>query len=98
MENPAWKRNVDEPLNRALIAVEALRADLLFPAADEDLPVLPAADQRDPEAMNDLALLPAGGRAGRGRAELVVTRCDGRERGRDALDQPVPDLGRGGQY
>lgn len=55
--HPEWKRNLDEPLQRALIAVDALRSDLLFNATDDDLTVLVAADRREPEAMNDLALL-----------------------------------------
>lgn len=55
--NPEWKRNLNEPLKRVQIAVEALRDDLLFPLADEDQRILSAADQRDPEAMNDLALM-----------------------------------------
>ncbi|WP_020146043.1 tetratricopeptide repeat protein [Thioalkalivibrio sp. ALJ15] len=55
--HPEWKRNLDEPLQRAQIAVEALRGDLLFEPAGDDLAVLEAADRRDPEAMHDLALL-----------------------------------------
>ncbi|WP_018865510.1 MULTISPECIES: tetratricopeptide repeat protein [unclassified Thioalkalivibrio] len=55
--HPEWKRNLDEPLQRALIAVDALRSDLLFDATEDDLAVLVAADRREPESMNDLALL-----------------------------------------
>lgn len=55
---PDWKRNQDDPLRTAQIALEAIRADLRAAVQDEeDLAVIQAADQGDPEAMNDTALL-----------------------------------------
>ncbi|OOC09719.1 tetratricopeptide repeat protein [Thioalkalivibrio halophilus] len=55
---PEWKRNVDEPLQRAQVALEALRDDLLLRVeGEDDLAMIVRADQGDADAMTDLALM-----------------------------------------
>lgn len=56
--NPEWKRNQDDALRTAQIAIEAIRTDLIaVPRDDDDLAVVEAADHGDPDGMNDTALL-----------------------------------------
>lgn len=56
--HPEWKRNVDEPLRRAQVALEALREDLLVAVeTDDDLAMIARADSGDTDAMTDLALM-----------------------------------------
>ncbi len=55
---PEWKRNVDEPLQRAQVALEALQEDLLVRVETaDDLAVIVGADSGDADAMTDLALM-----------------------------------------
>ncbi|WP_018158371.1 tetratricopeptide repeat protein [Thioalkalivibrio sp. ALE14] len=56
--HPEWKKNMEEPLQRAQVALEALRHDLLLRVeGEDDLAMVVRADKGDADAMTDLALM-----------------------------------------